>query len=132
MREFDKIKVERLRAYQQKLTALSEAAEKGLLVLSNGNKITYANSHFKKLLNIGEKTIVGLPMETVVQNEELINSLESLSDKPKNRVLNDLKVKSNGVVYKTKATVIPIISSEVQLMETMVIFDYIQKKVLPI
>ncbi|MCK4804267.1 MAG: PAS domain-containing protein [Spirochaetes bacterium] len=132
MREFDKIKVERLRAYQQKLTALSEAAEKGLLVLSNGNKITYANSHFKKLLNIGEKTIVGLPMETVVQNEELINSLESLSDKPKNRVLNDLKVKSNGVVYKTRATVIPIISSEVQLMETMVIFDYIQKKVLPI
>ena len=46
--------------------------------------------------------------------------------------VNDLKVKSNGVVYKTKAIVIPIISSEVQLMETMVIFDYIQKKVLPI
>ncbi len=132
MREFDKIKVERLRAYQQKLAALSEAAEKGFLMLSNEMKITYANSHFKKLLNIGEKTIVGMPMETVIQNEEFINSLESLSDKPKNHVLNDLKVKANGVVYKTKAAVIPIISSEVQLMEIMIIFDYMQKKVLPI
>lgn len=132
MREFDKIKVERLRASQQKIAALSEAAEKGLLVLSNEMKIIYANSYFKKLLNIGEKTIAGLPVEKVVQNEELIDSLESLREKPRDQVLNDLKVKSNDVVYKAKAAVIPIINSEAQLMEIMIIFDYIQKKVLPI
>ena len=47
-------------------------------------------------------------------------------------VLSDLKIKSGEITYKTAITVIPIINSDVRLMETMIIFDYIQKKVLPI
>jgi PAS domain-containing protein len=132
MRRFDKIKVERLRASQQKIQFLAEALDRGLLFLSSENKITYANSQFKKLLNIGEKTIIGLPIDKVVQNDQLINALLDLKDKPKDQVLDDLKLKSGDVVYKTKTLIVPIISSEAELMEIMVVFERIQKKVLQI
>jgi len=132
LRKFDKIKVERLRTYQQKITALSEAVEKGLIIVSDENKITYANKHFIKLLNIGDKTVVGLPINKVMENDLLQNALNELKEKPKNQVLNDLRIKAGEVVYKSKVMVIPIISSEAYLMETMLIFDYMTKKVLPI
>jgi len=132
LKEFDKIKVERLRAQQQQIAFLSEAIEKGIIKVTDENRITYANSHFIKLLNIGEKTVVGLPINKVVENELILQALEDLRDKPKNQVLDDLKMKVGEVVYKTKVTIVPIISSEVTLMETMLLFDYIQKKVLRI
>jgi PAS domain-containing protein len=132
MRSFDRIKVERLRASQQKITALSEAVEKGLIIVSSENKITYANSHFVKLFNLGEKTVVGLPLGRVIQNEALDHALEEVKQKPKNQMLEDLKMKSGEVLYKTKVSVIPIISSDVSLMETMIVFDYISKKMLNI
>ncbi len=132
LREFDRIKVERLRAAQQKLNFLSESIEKGLVIVTGDNKISYANSHFKKLLNIGDKTIVGLPVSKVIENETLIKVLETLGDKPKNQVLEDLKIKVGDVIYKTKVTIVPIISTNVELMETMILFDYIQKRVLQI
>ena len=132
MRAFDRIKVERLRSSQQKIAALSEAVEKGLLIVSNENKITYANSQFIKLFNIGEKTVAGLPLSKVIQNEVLDQVLEEVKEKPKDRILNDLRMKAGEVMYKTKVSVIPIIDSEVSLIETMVIFDYISKKVLNI
>jgi len=131
-RKFDKIKVERLRASQQKLTYLSESIEKGLIFVSNDQKITYANSYFIKQLKIGNKTIVGLPINKVIDNDDLTNSLIELKKKPKNKTLEDLRLKSGDLVYKTKITIIPIIDSEVNLMETMLVFDYIQKKILPI
>jgi transcriptional regulator with PAS, ATPase and Fis domain len=132
MKVFDKIKVERLRAAQQKISALSEMCDRAIIVLSEEMKIIYANSHFKNLLNIGEKNIMGIPVESVLENEMLITALNGLEQKPKNQVLKDVKVKSGDVTYKTTITVVPIISSDVRLMETMIIFDYIQKKVLPI
>jgi hypothetical protein len=88
------------------------------------------NTHFIKLLNLGEKSVIGLPINTVIENESIIHVLEEIRDKPKNQVLEDLKIKSGDTVYKTKVTIVPIISSEVTLMETMIIFDYIQKRVL--
>jgi transcriptional regulator with PAS, ATPase and Fis domain len=132
MRQFDKIKVERLRTSQQKVAALSEAIDKGVMVISSENRISFANSHVIKLLNIGDKTVIGLPINKVIENETLQNSLEELRNKPKNQVLEDLRIKYDEIVYKTKVTVIPIISSEVSLMETIIIFDYITKKVLNI
>ena len=132
MKVFDKIKVERLRASQQKIAALSEMCDRAIVVLSEEMKIIYANSHFKSLLNIGEKNIIGLPFKSVVTNEKLMEALDGLDAKPKNQVLKDVKVKSGDITYKSTITVVPIISSEVMLMETMIIFDYIQKKVLPI
>ena len=132
LREFDRIKVERLRAAQQKITFLSESIDKGLVIINNEIKISYTNSHFKKLLNIGDKTIVGLPLSKIIENEDLIKALENLSKNPKNQVLEDLKIKSGDMVYKTKVTIVPIISSTVELMETMVLFEYIQKRVLQI
>ncbi len=128
MREFDRIKVERLRGFQQKVTFLSESVEKGLVILSTENRITYTNSHFLKLLNIGDKTIVGLPINKVIENEELEALLEELQQKPKNHLLDDLRIKAGKVVYKTKVDIVPIISSDVTLMETMLVFYYIQKK----
>jgi len=132
MRVFDKIKVERLRASQQKIAALSEACERALVVLSEDMKIVYLNSYFKKLLNIGDKNVIGLPVGSVVQNDQLVKALDGLKEKPKDQVLNDLKIKSDEIIYKTTITIVPIINSDVRLMETMIIFDYIQKKVLPI
>ena len=132
MRVFDKIKVERLRASQQKISALSEACERALVVLSEDMKIMYLNSYFKKLLNIGDKNVIGLPVESVVQNDQLVKVLDGLKEKPKDQVLNDLRIKSGEITYKTAITIVPIINSDVRLMETMIIFDYIQKKVLPI
>jgi transcriptional regulator with PAS, ATPase and Fis domain len=132
MKVFDRIKVERLRASQQKIVALSEMCGRAIILLSDKMKIIYANSHFKNLLKIGEKNIIGLPVDSVMENEKLVNVLNGLEDKPKNQVLTDLKIKSGDVTYKSTIAVVPIISSDVRLMETMVIFDYIQKKVLPI
>ena len=132
MREFDKIKVERLRTSQQKITALSETIDKGIIIVSVENKITYANTQIIKLLNIGDKSVIGLPINKVIENEMLENALSELKEKPKNQIMDDLRIKSGEIVYKTKATVIPIISSEAFLMETMIIFDYITKKVLKI
>ncbi len=132
MRVFDKIKVERLRAFQQKIAALSEASEKALIILSEEMKMIFTNSHFITLLNIGEKNIIGLPVESVVQNDQLVKVLDGLKEKPKDQVLNDLKIKSGEVTYKTSISIVPIISSDVRLIEIMIIFDYIQKKVLPI
>lgn len=132
IKDFDKIKVERLRASQQKITALSEVVEKGIIIVSNENRITYANHHFAKLFNIGDKTVIGLPINKVLQNEVLEAALEEVKEKPKNQVLDDLKMKSGEIMYKTKVSLVPIISSEVSLLETMIIFDYISKKVLNI
>jgi signal transduction histidine kinase len=132
VRDFDRIKVERLRTSQQKITALSENMEKGVMLLTGENKISYINAQAVKLLNIGEKTVVGLPIERVVENEQLDEALEEIKKKPKNRTLADLRVKSGEAVYKAKLTVIPIISSELKVMESMIIFDYISKKVLNI
>lgn len=132
LRDFDRIKVERLRTTQQRITFLSEIVDKGIVTISNENRIIYANSHFIDLLNIGEKTVVGLPINRVVENEYILKALEEIKEKPKNQVLDDLKIKSGDTVYKTKVMIVPIISSEVELVETMIIFDYIQKKVLQI
>jgi signal transduction histidine kinase len=132
MREFDQIKVERLRTSQQKIAALSEMMGKGIMILSSENKVTYVNSDVIKSLNLGEKTVAGLPINKVMENEELENTLIDLKEKPKNKVLEDLRIKSGENVYKAKLNIIPIISSEVNLMETMIVFDYISKKVLNI
>jgi len=131
-RKFDRIKIEKLRESQQKLSFLSEAIEKGMVILSNEQKITFANSHFIKKLKIGDKTILGLPLSKIIDNDELLSILGNLKKRPRNQVLNDIKIKSGNVVYKTKVKVFPIIDSEVNLIEVMLIFDYIQKKVLPI
>ena len=132
MKEFDRIKVERLRASQQKLAALSEMCDRAIVVLSDEMKIIFVNSHFKNLLNIGEKNIMGIPVGSVIENEKLEKALDDLDQKPKNQILKDVKVKAGDATYKSTITVVPIISSDVRLMETMIIFDYIQKKVLPI
>jgi transcriptional regulator with PAS, ATPase and Fis domain len=128
MREFDRIKVERLRALQQKVAFLSEIAEKGIVIVSNENKITYANSLFIKELNIGDKTIVGLPINKVIENEMLADVLEDLKEKPKNKTIEGLRIKSGDSGYKTKVDLVPIISTGVDLMETVIVFHYIQKK----
>ena len=62
--------------------------------------------------------------------EEITTEVEQIKEKPKNMVLEDLRIKVGETVYKTKVTIVPIISSEVMLMQTMIVFDYIQKKVL--
>jgi PAS domain-containing protein len=132
VREFDRIKVERLRTSQQKITALSENMEKGVILLTGENRVSYVNGQFVKLLNIGSKTVVGLPIEKVLENEQLDNALIEIRKKPKDQILEDLKIKSGEAVYKAKLTVIPIISSELAVMESIIIFDYISKKVLNI
>jgi signal transduction histidine kinase len=130
VRDFDRIKVERLRASQQKINALSETMEKGLLLVSNEGKIYYANSHFKKLLNLGEKNIVNLPLDKVIQNDKLQKVLGEIREIPKDQVLNDIKVRAEGAAYKAKVSIIPIIDSEASLVETMLIFNRISKKIL--
>jgi PAS domain-containing protein len=128
MREFDRIKVERLRASGQKVAFLSESIEKGIVFISAENRITYANSSFLKGLNIGDKTIVGLPLNKVIENEDLDGILEELRQKPKNRTIEDLRIRAGDTSYKTKVDIVPIISSDVGLMETMILFQSIQKK----
>jgi hypothetical protein len=128
MREFDQIKVERLRAFQQKVTFLAEMIGKGLMIVSNENKITYANSHMIKSLGTGDKTIVGLPITKVIESESLESVLDDIRTKPKNQTIEDQRIKSGDVSYKTRIDVVPIISSEVTLIETMLIFQSIQKK----
>lgn len=132
LREFDRIKVERLRAFQQEVNHLAEAMEKGVLVVTKDNRISFANSHFKQLFNIGDRTVAGLPMGAVLQNERVLAALEEIREKPKDHLLDDLKIKSGEVTYKTRVAIIPIISSDVRLMETLIIFDYVQKKMLQI
>jgi len=128
MKEFDRIKVERLRASQQKVAFLTEIMDKGIVILSNENKVTYANSIFIRGLKLGEKSIIGLPMNKVIENEALDEALEGLKNKPKNATIEELRVKSGDSGYKTKVDIIPIISTDVDLMETMIVFHYIQKK----
>jgi PAS domain-containing protein len=128
MREFDRIKVERLRASQQKLAALAETVDKGILFVSNERRITFANKAFTKLLNTGEKTVVGLPLNRVIESEEIGLALEELEKKPKNRKLDDLRIKSGDYGYKTTVDMVPIISPEVDLLETMIVFSNMQKK----
>jgi PAS domain-containing protein len=130
VRVFDRLKVEKLRALQQQVAYLSESIEKGIVVLDEEDRIEWANSQLRKLLNIGDKTIAGLPIHKIVENESILEALTEIRDKPKNRVLDDLKVKAGDTVYKTKVTLVPIISSELTLMKTMILFDYIQKRVL--
>ncbi len=130
LRDFDKIKVERLRASQQKLMFLSEAMEKGIVILSEEYKINYVNSAFVKAFNIGDRTVVGLPVGKVIENDTVLETLEEIKTKPKNQVLEDLKIKTGETTYKVKVTVVPIISTEVTLMETLILFDYIQKRVI--
>jgi hypothetical protein len=128
MREFDQIKVERLRAFQQKVALLAEMTKKGMVIVSSDNKITYANSHIIKSLDIGDKIIVGLPINKVIENETLEEVLNNLKSTPKNQTLEDLRVKSWDVEFKTKIDLVPVISSDVTLMETIVIFHQLQKK----
>lgn len=130
VRLFDHIKVEKLRALQQQVSFLSETIDKGIIILTEENRIDTVNTEFRNLLNIGDKTVAGLPINKVVENEAILDALEQIKEKPKNLVLEDLKIKAGETVYKTKVTIVPIISSEVTLMQTMIVFDYIQKKVL--
>ena len=83
-----------------------------------------------KAFNIGDRTLVGLPVGKVIGNETVLETVEGMKDKPKNTVLDDLKVRVGDTGYRVKATVVPIISTEVTLMETMILFDHIQKRVL--
>jgi signal transduction histidine kinase len=130
LREFDRIKVERLRAAQQRIAVLSEMVEKGIITVSPENRITYANSHFIDLLNIGEKTIVGLPINRVIESEEVFKVLEEVREKPKDRVLDEIKIKVGERFYRAKVRIIPIISTNVELVESMIIFDSLSKKIL--
>ena len=130
LREFDRIKVERLRAAQQRIAVLSEMVEKGIITVSPESRITYANSHFIDLLNIGEKTIVGLPINRVIESEEVLKVLEEVREKPKDRVLDEIKIKVGERFYRAKVRIIPIISTNVELVESMIIFDSLSKKIL--
>jgi len=130
IRLFDRIKVEKLRALQQQISFLMERIDKGIIILTEENRVDSINTELRKLLNIGDKKVAGLPIIKLVENEEILDALEQIKEKPKNLVLEDLKIKAGETVYKTQVTVVPIISSEVALMQTMIIFDYIQKKVL--
>jgi PAS domain-containing protein len=130
IRLFDRIKVEKLRALQQQISFLMERIDKGIIILTEENRVDSINMELRKLLNIGDKKVAGLPIIKLVENEEILDALEQIKEKPKNLVLEDLKIKAGETVYKTQVTVVPIISSEVALMQTMIVFDYIQKKVL--
>ncbi len=130
LRKFDQLKVERLRAAQQKISFLSEAMNKGVVVLSRERRISFVNSHFNRLLNLGDKSIIGLPIEKIISDERFLKTLDMLEEKPKNTQIDDLKIKVDNVIYRTKVMLVPIISSELKLEEVLVIFDYIQKKVL--
>jgi signal transduction histidine kinase len=130
VRIFDRIKVERLRALQQQVAFLSETIEKGIILVSTENRIESVNTHLRKMLNIGDKTVAGLPISKIVENEDILEALERIKETPKNQVLDDLRIKVGETVYKTGVIIVPIISSEVSLMQTMILFDYIQKKVL--
>lgn len=128
MREFDRIKVERLRASQQKLSAIAETVDKGILFVSNEKRITFANKAFTRLLYTGEKTVVGLPLNRVIESEEIGLALDELEKKPKDRILEDLRIRSGDSGYRTTVNIVPIISPEVDLLETMIVFGDIQKR----
>jgi signal transduction histidine kinase len=130
VRLFDRIKVEKMRALQQQISYLMESSDKGIIILTEENRVDAINSELRKLLNIGDKKVAGLPIIKLVENEEILEALEQIREKPRNLVLEDLKIKVGDAVYKTQATVVPIISSDVSVMQTMIVFDYIQKKVL--
>lgn len=128
VKEFDRIKVERLRASQQKINAISEVMDKGILMLSPEGKIYYANPALKKALNLGEKNVANLPVEKVIHNERLMQALDDIRDIPKDQVLSELKLKAGETLYKAKITIVPIIDSEASLVETMLIFNRISRK----
>lgn len=130
LRAFDRIKVERLRAAQQEFNVLVEALDKGMMVVDAERKIKAVNSHFRRLFNTGDKTVVGLPLTSVLRSGDVEETLTEVEGNPKNRDLEDIRIEANEVTYKTTVRIIPVISSDVALMETMIIFDYIQKKVL--
>jgi hypothetical protein len=130
VRLFDRIKVEKLRALQQQVAFLRERIDRGIIILTEENRVDSINAELRKLLNIGDKKVAGLPISKLVENEKILEALEQVKEKPKNLVLEDLKIKAGETVYKTGVTIVPIISSEVVLMQTMIVFDYIQKKVL--
>jgi hypothetical protein len=130
VRVFDRIKVEKLRGLQQQVTFLSESIDRGLIILTNENKVESVNSQLRKLLNIGDKTVAGLPISKIVENEHLLEALEETRAKPKDQVLEDLRVRVGETVYKSKVTIVPIVSSELRVMQTMLVFDYIQKRVM--
>lgn len=130
IRTFDRIKVEKLRGLQQQVSYLSESSDKGIIILTDENRVDSINTQLRILLNIGDKSVAGLPINKIVENEQILETLEQIKEKPKNMVLEDLRIKVGETVYKTKVTIVPIISSEVMLMQTMIVFDYIQKKVL--
>jgi signal transduction histidine kinase len=130
VRLFDRLKVERMRALQQQISFLMERMDKGIIILTEENRVDSINTELRKLLNIGDKKVAGLPIIRLVENEEISEALEQIKEKPKNLVLEDLKIKVDETVYKTQATIVPIISSDVELVQTMIIFEYIQKRVL--
>jgi transcriptional regulator with PAS, ATPase and Fis domain len=129
LRVFDRIKVERLRALQQQIAFLSESIDKGIVILNDEDRIDSVNSHFQELLNLGDRTIVGLPINKIVENEHFHSTLEKLKEKPKDQVLEELRVKLGETICTARVTIVPIISSEVELMQTMIVFDHIQKSV---
>ena len=98
--------------------------------MSRERRIRFANSHFNRLLNLGDKSIIGLPIDKIISDERFLKTLDMLEEKPKNTQIDDLKIKVDNVIYRTKVMLVPIISSELKLEEVLVIFDYIQKKVL--
>jgi PAS domain-containing protein len=128
MREFDRIKVERLRASQQKLSAIADIVDKGILFVSNDGKISFANKAFSGAFDTGGKTVVGLPLNRVVESEEIGRALDELRKKPKDRTLTDIRIRFGDSGYKARVDMVPIISPDVDLLETMIVFDSLQKK----
>ena len=128
MREFDRIKVERLRASQQKLSAIADMVDRGILFISTDGKISFANKAFGSVIDTGGKTVVGLPLKKVVESEEIAHALDELQRKPKDRTLTDIRIKSGDSAYKARVDMVPIISPDVELLETMIVFDNLQKK----
>ena len=80
------------------------------------------------MLNTGEKTVVGLPLNRVIESEEIGLALEEIEKKPKDRTLEDLRIMSGDYGYKTTVNMVAIISPDVDLLETMIVFRNIQKK----
>ena len=52
VRLFDRIKVEKLRALQQQISFLMERIDKGIIILTEENRVDSINTELRKLLNM--------------------------------------------------------------------------------